>query len=122
MDLKEWCLFNHYKKFTKEYSDYIKKYGEDSDINTRHYNTINNGEMLSFRSNNKVNDNNLENILEFANLVAHRERTRGKILNCIKAAKDNNYNVINKKVEGYSGIREQEWYREWKKLCVDNKI
>ena len=48
--------FNHYKKFTKEYSDYIKKYGEDSDINTRHYNTINNGEMLSFRSNNKVKD------------------------------------------------------------------
>ena len=48
--------FNHYKKFTKEYSDYIKKYGEDSDINTRHYNTINNGEMLSFRSKNKVKD------------------------------------------------------------------
>ena len=48
--------FNHYKKITKEYSDYIKKYGEDSDINTRHYHSENNGEILSFRFNNKTND------------------------------------------------------------------
>ena len=105
MDLKEWCLFNHYKKLIEN------NVFTEIDIY---------GFLILMRS--YVNDNNLENILEFANLVAHRERTRGKILNCIKAAKDNNYNVINKKVEGYSGIREQEWYREWKKLCVDNKI
>ena len=45
--------FNHYKKYTKEYSDYIKKYGEDGDINTRHYHSINSDELPSFRFNNK---------------------------------------------------------------------
>ena len=49
--------FNHYKKFAKEHSDYIKKYGEESDINNRHYNSINNGELLSFRFIKKDNDN-----------------------------------------------------------------
>ena len=49
--------FNHYKKFGKEHSDYIKKYGEESDINNRHYNSINNGELLSFRFIKKDNDN-----------------------------------------------------------------
>ena len=49
--------FNHYKKFAKEHSDFIKKYGEESDINNRHYNSINNGELLSFRFIKKDNDN-----------------------------------------------------------------
>ena len=37
----------------KENFDFIKKYGENSDINIRHYNGKNNGELLSFRFNNK---------------------------------------------------------------------
>ena len=46
--------FNHYKRYNKAFSEeYIKKYGEESDINTRHYNSLNNGELLSFRFNNK---------------------------------------------------------------------
>ena len=58
--------FNHYKKFTKEHSDYIKKYGEDGDINNRHYNSISN-EQLSFRFNNKKIDDTVykkSNLLE----------------------------------------------------------
>ena len=48
--------FNHYKKFAKENFDFIKKYGENSDINVRHYNSKNSGELLSFRFNNKKKD------------------------------------------------------------------
>ena len=49
--------FNHYKRYNKAFSEeYIKKYGEESDINTRHYNSLNNGELLSFRFNNKKKD------------------------------------------------------------------
>ena len=48
--------FNHYKKYVKENMDFIKKYGENSDINIRHYNNKNSGELLSFRFNNKKKD------------------------------------------------------------------
>ena len=48
--------FNHYKKYVKENMDFIKKYGENSDINIRHYNNKNSGELLSFRFSNKKKD------------------------------------------------------------------
>ena len=48
--------FNHYKKFTKEYSEYIKKYGEEGDINNRHYNSTNEEELISFRFKNPKKD------------------------------------------------------------------
>ena len=50
--------FNHYKKFTKNSAEnYIKKYGEEGDINNRHYNDNKDGELLSFRFNNKTYNN-----------------------------------------------------------------
>ena len=50
--------FNHYKKFTKNSAEnYIKKYGEEGDINNRHYNDNKEGELLSFRFNNKIYNN-----------------------------------------------------------------
>ena len=50
--------FNHYKKYNKGFSEeeYIKKYGEEGDINTRHHNIRSKGELLSFRFNTKKKD------------------------------------------------------------------
>ena len=48
--------FNHYKKGNKEFMEYFKKYGEDGDINNRHFN-IKNSELNSFRFNHKIKDN-----------------------------------------------------------------
>lgn len=56
-------------------------------------------------------------ILEFADLVAHRLRDRGKAMTCISNAIDNNYETYDgKKVKGYHGIDESNWKTEWKQL------
>lgn len=54
-------------------------------------------------------------IEEFADLVAHRERDRGKVMTCISKAIDNNYayDVCAKKIQGYDGIYEEDWKKEW---------
>ncbi len=49
--------FNHYKKINNEFLEYYKKYGEEGDINNRHFNNMNNNELISFRFNHKVKDN-----------------------------------------------------------------
>lgn len=105
MDLKERYLFNQYKKLIEN------NVFTEFDIY---------GFLILMR--NYLRENNLNYITEFADLVAHRERTKGIIVNSIKNAKNNKYNTINKKVEGYHGIKEQEWYREWNQLCSDNNI
>lgn len=62
-------------------------------------------------------------ILEFADLIAHRERTRGQVLGAIKAAIDNNYETYDgKRVKGYNGIKEARWKSEWKKLLAELNI
>ena len=49
--------FNHYKRYNKTFSEeYIKNNGEESDINHRHNNSFNTGELLSFRFNNNKKD------------------------------------------------------------------
>ena len=57
-------------------------------------------------------------IEEFADLVAHRERKMGKVMECIKNAIANNYSYIanSKKIQGYCGINECDWKNEWTKL------
>ena len=62
--------FNHYKKFNNESLEYYKKYGEEGDINNRHFhinNIDNNNELISFKFNHKVKDNKVykkSNLLE----------------------------------------------------------
>ena len=63
--------FNHYKKFNNKSLEYYKKYGEDGDINNRHFhiNNIdnNNNELISFKFNHKIKDNKVykkSNLLE----------------------------------------------------------
>ena len=50
--------FNHYRKnANKDNLEYFKKYGEEGDINNRHFNNSINAEQMTFRYNNKIKDN-----------------------------------------------------------------
>jgi len=50
--------FNHYRKNDANHGlEYFKKYGEEGDINNRHFNNSINVEQLTFRYNNKIKDN-----------------------------------------------------------------
>lgn len=63
-------------------------------------------------------------IHEFCDLVAHRERNRGKVMDCITVAIENNYETAanSKAVKGYAGINWSEWREEWDKLGIDLAI
>lgn len=54
-------------------------------------------------------------IVEFTDLIAHRERCIGIVMNCIKNAIDNNYACYKgtSEVCGYTGIQEEDWRNEW---------
>lgn len=57
-------------------------------------------------------------INEFSNLIAHRKRNRGRVMESIEVAIKNNYEVAKgtKKIKGYNGIHYNEWEKEWYKL------
>lgn len=65
-----------------------------------------------------IRNNKYRNILEFADLIAHRERNRGQVFDAIKQAIDNQYETYdnNKTVKGYNGTTEDSWKNEWKML------
>lgn len=63
------------------------------------------------------------NIMEFSDLVAHRERNKGLVNDCIVAAIENNYETKgNKKVIGYNGMKYEKWSEEWKRIGVQYDI
>lgn len=64
------------------------------------------------------------NIKEFSHLIAHRERNRGRVNNCIISAIENEYETIDgsKKVIGYHGMNYEEWVNEWKVLGIKFNI
>lgn len=70
------------------------------------------------------NNKEYKSILEFADLIAHRERDRGQAFNAIKRAIDNNYDTYSDKktIKGYKGITEGNWRSEWQKLCKELDI
>ena len=63
-------------------------------------------------------DKNLKCIGEFTDLIAHRNRDRGIVMNNIKNTIKNNYayNEETNKVIDYKGIGEKEWRDEWYKV------
>lgn len=63
-------------------------------------------------------------IKEFCDLIAHRERDRGKIMGCITAAIKNNYETKNNsnEVKGYNGIKWCEWRKMWSMVGNDLAI
>ena len=50
--------------------------------------------------------NNFPCILEFSNLIAHRERNKGIAMDCISVVQNNEYTLVkgSNKVDGYNGI------------------
>ena len=63
------------------------------------------------------------NIMEFSDLVAHRERNKGLVNDCIVVAIENNYETKgNKKVIGYNGMKYEKWSEEWKRIGVQYDI
>lgn len=54
-------------------------------------------------------------VLEFCDLIAHRERNQGYVMHCIRVAIEANYEFAKKSmaVKGYNGIRWEQWKAEW---------
>lgn len=104
MDSKEQIILNHYRSIIE---------GRNFD----EYDIL--GFLIFIRPRYK----NCPVILEFCDLVAHRERDRGIIMDCITAAIKNNYEITNlNEVKGYAGIKWSEWRNVWDTLGIDLAI
>lgn len=60
-------------------------------------------------------------IREFSDLIAHRRRDEGVIMDCVKNAIKNSYALRRdgKRVKGYSGMNYVTWKKQWKSLGKD---
>ncbi len=58
------------------------------------------------------------NIKEFSHLIAHRERDRGQVNDCIVTVIENKYETEQgtNKVVGYYGMKYEDWVKEWKNI------
>ena len=61
-------------------------------------------------------------ITEITDLIAHRERDRGIVVDNIGNAIKNNYKEKNKKVQGYEGVQWEDILNEWFNLGKQFKI
>lgn len=63
-------------------------------------------------------------ILEISDLIAHRERDRGIVLNGLRNAMNNNYMLtpVTHKIKQFRGISKQCWRREWVSLGKEFSI
>lgn len=59
-------------------------------------------------------------IYELCDLVAHRNRDRGIVMDCIEKAIANNYETLpnSKAIRGYQGIEKEQWESEWKRIGI----
>lgn len=102
---KEQIILNHYKKLIEE------RLFDEYDI-------------LGFLIFIRPKCGNYSVIKEFCDLIAHRERNRGKIMECITAAIKNNYETRDNsnEVKGYNGIKWCEWRKVWDMIGNDLSI
>lgn len=62
-------------------------------------------------------------IIEFCDLIAHRKRDRGLIMDAISAAIESKYKTkISGKIALVNGIDEENWLKEWKKISQNLKL
>lgn len=63
-------------------------------------------------------------IAEVSDLIAHRERNQGMVLNALKNAMNDNYILtpVTKKVKQFRGVSKQRWKCEWIALGKDFSI
>lgn len=105
MDTKEKLILFHYKKLieNREFDEY---------------------DVLGFLIFIRRHIDEYKNLLEFADLVAHRERNKGTVLHCIESAKRNDYKLVenSKAVEGYNGIPSENLIIELRQICKELDI
>lgn len=75
------------------------------------------GFLILIRTNIKNNSCSYKYIVEFCDLIAHRERNRGIIMNNITKMIEKRY-YINKEgiISNFCGFDKEEWIKEWKTL------
>lgn len=105
MDKKEKVILEHYKNI----------------IETRNFDEYDILGFLIF-TREKVKTSNYSLITEFTDLIAHRHRNRGVVMNNIAIAITNGYACCNGKIQGYNGIEWDEWKREWENFGRDINI
>lgn len=105
LDDKEKVILNHYKEIIE------KRSFDEYDIL---------GFLIFIRE--KVDKGIFSIIPEFADLIAHRHRNKGIVMNNICIAIQNNYQRENNKVKGYKGIKWETWLAEWKKIFLEFNI
>ena len=103
MDNKEQQIMKHYKLLIET-------------------NTFDEYDILSFLIfiRRHLSDDKHHNIKEFAHLITHRERDRGKVNICIVTAIENDYQTEHdgRTVVGYNGMNYDDWGREWKDIGI----
>ena len=105
LDDKEKVILNHYKEIIE------KRNFDEYDIL---------GFLIFIRE--KLDKGKFSIIPEFADLIAHRHRNKGMVMNNICIAIQNNYQRENNKVKGYYGIKWETWLAEWKNLFLEFNI
>ena len=100
MDKKAEFIFKHYKECLE------KRTFDEYDIL---------GFLIFMREYIKNDKTRYKYINDFADLVAHRERNRGIIMDCIKTAIANEYQTEedSKQIKGYNGMNYEDWVNEW---------
>jgi hypothetical protein len=106
-DEKEKLMFDHYKKviINAEFDEY--------DIL---------GFLIFIRRH--IDSSRYLLIMEFAHLVAHRGRDRGKVMSAIEGAIKNSYEQEPgcKSIKGYHGMHFEDWEAEWKSFGKEYDI
>lgn len=98
MDKKEQIMLEHYRGLISE-----RKFDE-YDVYA----------FLIFIRRHIIKNSNYQYIAEFSNLIAHRGRDRGIVVNCIANAVRNGYKLKNgtREIEGYNGIGYSDYSKE----------
>ena len=96
LDTKERVILKHYKEIIENHLF------DEYDIL---------GFLIYIRE--KLDKGNFKFIPEFADLVAHRHRDKGIVMDNIREAIINDYQRENNKVKRYHGIKWKTWRKEW---------
>lgn len=106
-DKKEKFIFEHYKKILEE------RIFDEYDIL---------GFLIFIRRH--ISSSKYPYIRDFADLIAHRNRKRGKIMECIDAGITHHHETLSgpNVVKGYSGMNYNDWEKEWFDLATEFEI
>ena len=101
MDAKEENILKHYRRIIE------KRVFDEYDVL---------GFLIFVRRH--LDNNEYPCIVEYCDLMAHRQRNQGRTMQSIEQAIENNYEPIpgSKKVKGYHGITKAMWEDEWSRL------